>query len=99
MDSVGEMFFMQNWKMDLFLSATSQQVAPSSAAPSRLQVAAGFSWDVGLSSLKPALAAQDGDSSDGEDEDIGSKVARKHISVFYLTCRLEAIERELNRIE
>lgn len=53
------------------------QVAPSSAAPSRLQVAAGFSWDVGLSSLKPALTAQDGDSSDGEDEDIGSKSQKK----------------------
>lgn len=53
------------------------QVAPSSTAPSRLQVAAGFSWDVGLSSLKPALAAQDQDSSDGEDEDIGSKSQKK----------------------
>lgn len=54
-------------------------MAPSSTAPSRLQVAAGFSWDVGLSSLKPALAAQDRDSSDGEDEDIGSKVATNFV--------------------
>uniref|UniRef100_A0A7N6BYZ9 Protein RRP5 homolog n=1 Tax=Anabas testudineus TaxID=64144 RepID=A0A7N6BYZ9_ANATE len=36
---------------------------------SRLQIAAGFSWDVGLSSLKPASAAQEGDCSDGEDQD------------------------------
>uniref|UniRef100_A0A8C4IHY3 Protein RRP5 homolog n=1 Tax=Dicentrarchus labrax TaxID=13489 RepID=A0A8C4IHY3_DICLA len=45
--------------------------------PSRLQVAAGFSWDVGLSSLKPASAAQDGDSSDGEDQDGSSKPKQK----------------------
>lgn len=49
----------------------------SSAGPSRLQVAAGFSWDVGLSSLKPASAAQDGDSSDGEDQDGSSKPQKK----------------------
>ncbi|XP_034457166.1 protein RRP5 homolog isoform X2 [Hippoglossus hippoglossus] len=51
-------------------------VTSSSAVPSRLQVAAGFSWDVGLNSLKPASAAQDGDSSDGEDQD-GSKPQKK----------------------
>lgn len=51
-----------------------QQVTPSSAAPSRLHIAAGFSWDVGLSSLKPATAGQEGDSSDGEDQD-SSKVS------------------------
>uniref|UniRef100_A0A8D0CUM6 Protein RRP5 homolog n=1 Tax=Sander lucioperca TaxID=283035 RepID=A0A8D0CUM6_SANLU len=46
--------------------------------PCRLQVAAGFSWDVGLSSLKPASAAQEGDSSDGEDQDGSSKKKSRH---------------------
>uniref|UniRef100_UPI0037E730AC protein RRP5 homolog n=1 Tax=Semicossyphus pulcher TaxID=241346 RepID=UPI0037E730AC len=54
-----------------------KQVTQSSAGPSRLQVAAGFSWDVGLSSLKPASAAQEGDSSDGEDQDGSSKPQKK----------------------
>ncbi|XP_071359529.1 protein RRP5 homolog isoform X2 [Trachinotus anak] len=53
------------------------KVTPSSAGPARLQVAAGFSWDVGLNSLKPASAAQDADSSDGEDQDRGSKPQKK----------------------
>lgn len=59
-----------------------RQVASSSAAPTRLQVAAGFSWDMGLSSLKPALAAQGGDSSDGEDEDVGSKVTNSRFKAI-----------------
>uniref|UniRef100_A0A3B4VFG8 Protein RRP5 homolog n=1 Tax=Seriola dumerili TaxID=41447 RepID=A0A3B4VFG8_SERDU len=46
--------------------------------PARLQVAAGFSWDVGLNSLKPASAAQGGDSSDGEDQDRSSKKKSRH---------------------
>ncbi|XP_056228146.1 protein RRP5 homolog isoform X2 [Seriola aureovittata] len=53
------------------------KVSPSSAGPARLQVAAGFSWDVGLNSLKPASAAQHGDSSDGEDQDRSSKPQKK----------------------
>uniref|UniRef100_A0A671UEH3 Protein RRP5 homolog n=1 Tax=Sparus aurata TaxID=8175 RepID=A0A671UEH3_SPAAU len=62
-----------------FLSLSHQtQVTQSSAGPSRLQVAAGFSWDVGLSALKPASAAvQEGDSSDGEDQDESSKPKKK----------------------
>lgn len=52
-----------------------QQATDSSAGPSRLQVAAGFSWDVGLSSLKPASAAQEGDSSDEEEQDASGKVS------------------------
>ncbi|KAG8015141.1 Protein RRP5-like protein [Nibea albiflora] len=55
----------------------SDAVTQSSAGPSRLQVAAGFSWDVGLSSLKPASAAEEGDSSDGEDQDGSSKPQKK----------------------
>lgn len=54
-----------------------QQVTPSSAGPSRLQVAAGFSWDMGLNSLKPASADKDPDSSDGEDQEGGSKVRQE----------------------
>uniref|UniRef100_A0AAQ4Q1H9 Protein RRP5 homolog n=1 Tax=Gasterosteus aculeatus aculeatus TaxID=481459 RepID=A0AAQ4Q1H9_GASAC len=45
--------------------------------PSRLQVAAGFSWDAHLSSLKPASAAQEGDSSDGEDQDHSNKPQKR----------------------
>lgn len=52
------------------------QVSSSSTGPSRLQVAAGFSWDVGLSSLKPVLEAKDGESSDGEEQDGNEKVRR-----------------------
>nr|XP_020498454.1 LOW QUALITY PROTEIN: protein RRP5 homolog [Labrus bergylta] len=54
-----------------------KQVTESSSGPSRLQVAAGFSWDVGLNSLKPASAAQEGDSSDGEDQEGSSKPQKK----------------------
>lgn len=50
--------------------------------PARLQVAAGFSWDVGLSSLKPAAAAQDGDSSDEEDQHRDSKVRQTQMQNF-----------------
>lgn len=55
----------------------SQQVTPSSAGPSRLQVAAGFSWDIGLNSLKPVSAMKDADSSDGEDQEGSSKVSQQ----------------------
>lgn len=49
-------------------------MAHSSAGPSRLQVASGFSWDVGLSSLKPASAVQESESSDEEEQDKSNKV-------------------------
>ncbi|TMS23923.1 Protein RRP5-like protein [Larimichthys crocea] len=55
----------------------SDAVMQSSVGPSRLQVAAGFSWDVGLSSLKPASAAEEADFSDGEDQDRSSKPQKK----------------------
>ncbi|XP_034544205.1 protein RRP5 homolog isoform X2 [Notolabrus celidotus] len=55
----------------------SVKVTQSSAGPTRLQVAAGFSWDVGLSSLKPASAVQEGDSSDGEDQEGSVKPQKK----------------------
>lgn len=44
---------------------------------SRLQVTGGFSWDTGLSSLKPVFTAHEGDSSDGEDQDTSSKPQKK----------------------
>lgn len=49
----------------------------ASAGPSRLQVAASFSWDVGLSSLKPASSVQDRDSSDGEELGESAKSQKK----------------------
>uniref|UniRef100_A0A1A7XIX3 Protein RRP5 homolog n=1 Tax=Iconisemion striatum TaxID=60296 RepID=A0A1A7XIX3_9TELE len=52
-------------------------VSASSAGPSRLQVAAGFSWDVALSSLKPAVAAKEEDPSDGEGQEGNSKPQKK----------------------
>ncbi|XP_019115723.2 protein RRP5 homolog isoform X2 [Larimichthys crocea] len=55
----------------------SDAVMQSSVGPSRLQVAAGFSWDVGLSSLKPASTAEEADFSDGEDQDRSSKPQKK----------------------
>lgn len=68
----------RTWKIN-FISSLSYQVRQSSG-PSRLQVAAGFSWDMGLSSLKPASVVQEGDSSDGEDQDGSSKVSlRMHV--------------------
>uniref|UniRef100_A0AAX7TKR6 Protein RRP5 homolog n=1 Tax=Astatotilapia calliptera TaxID=8154 RepID=A0AAX7TKR6_ASTCA len=54
-----------------------KQVTSSASCPSRLQVTAGFSWDVGLSSLKPASAAQEEDSSDGEDQEGSTKPQKK----------------------
>uniref|UniRef100_A0A3Q3IP10 Protein RRP5 homolog n=1 Tax=Monopterus albus TaxID=43700 RepID=A0A3Q3IP10_MONAL len=62
---------------NVFAPLLFQQGTPSSEGPSRLQVAAGFSWDVGLSSLKPASAAQEGDSSDREDQDGTCQPQRK----------------------
>ncbi|XP_038146651.1 protein RRP5 homolog [Cyprinodon tularosa] len=53
------------------------KVAPSPAGPARLQLAAGFSWDEGLSSLRPASQPKDGDSSDGEEQDGNNKPQKK----------------------
>uniref|UniRef100_A0A665SY91 Protein RRP5 homolog n=1 Tax=Echeneis naucrates TaxID=173247 RepID=A0A665SY91_ECHNA len=51
---------------------------PAKVSPARLQVAAGFSWDVGLNSLKPVSEAQDGTSSDEEDQDRSNKKKSRH---------------------
>uniref|UniRef100_A0A3B5AQX1 Programmed cell death 11 n=1 Tax=Stegastes partitus TaxID=144197 RepID=A0A3B5AQX1_9TELE len=77
-DSGVEVYFREEEeKEDEENPVPAKQVTSSSAAPSRLQVAAGFSWDVGLSSLKPAAAALDRDSSDGEDQDVSTKPQKK----------------------
>lgn len=54
-----------------------KQVTCDSVGTSRLHVAGGFSWDVGLSSLKPASVAHEGGLSDGEDQETISKPQKK----------------------
>ncbi|XP_026158937.1 protein RRP5 homolog isoform X2 [Mastacembelus armatus] len=76
-DSGVEVYFREEEEDNEDGEPSASKVTPNSAAPSRLQVAAGFSWDMGLSSLKPASAARDGDSSDGEDQDGSSKPQKK----------------------
>lgn len=77
-DSGVEVYFREEEdKEDEEKPVPAKEVTTTSAGPSRLQVAAGFSWDVGLSSLKPASAVQDGDSSDGEDQDGSTKPQKK----------------------
>ncbi|XP_074542247.1 protein RRP5 homolog isoform X2 [Halichoeres trimaculatus] len=77
-DSGVEAYFREeDDKEDEETKSESVKVTQSSAGPSRLQVAAGFSWDVGLSSLKPASAMQEGDSSDGEDQEESVKPQKK----------------------
>ncbi|XP_068178536.1 protein RRP5 homolog isoform X2 [Antennarius striatus] len=75
----------------------SGKAAPTPAGPSRLQVAAGFSWDVGLSALKPASAAQEEDSSDGEAQDQISKPQKK--SRHELEQEKKAAEKALTQRE
>lgn len=64
-------FLLQNAENGIHFS---QQEAQGSAGLSRLQVAAGFSWDVGLNSLKPLSAVQESESSDEEEPDQSNKV-------------------------
>ncbi|XP_028264311.1 protein RRP5 homolog isoform X2 [Parambassis ranga] len=71
--------------------------ASGSAGPSRLQVGAGFSWDVGLSSLKPASAVQEEDPSDGEDQDGSTKPQKK--SRHELEQEKKAAEKALTQRE
>ncbi|XP_047221873.1 protein RRP5 homolog isoform X1 [Girardinichthys multiradiatus] len=76
-DSGVEVYFREEEDEQDEVKHDSAKVAPSTAGPPRLQVAAGFSWDVGLSSLKPALEAKDGESSDREEEDGNNKPQKK----------------------
>ncbi|KAL1005879.1 hypothetical protein UPYG_G00065090 [Umbra pygmaea] len=57
---------------------SAEVLTPASAKPATLQVAGGFSWDVGLSSLKPASTALgEDDSSDGEEEQDKTKPQKR----------------------
>ncbi|XP_043970110.1 protein RRP5 homolog isoform X1 [Gambusia affinis] len=76
-DSGVEVYFREEEDEGEEVKRDSAQVSSSSTGPSRLQVAAGFSWDVGLSSLKPVLEAKDGESSDGEEQDGNEKPQKK----------------------
>ncbi|XP_077426808.1 protein RRP5 homolog [Vanacampus margaritifer] len=73
-DSGVEVYFREGEDQEDTKSAA---VNVSSSGPSRLQVTAGFSWDLGLSSLKPATANKHADSSDGEDQDESGKSQKK----------------------
>ncbi|KAG7281982.1 hypothetical protein CRUP_003040 [Coryphaenoides rupestris] len=58
----------------------SKPVKAGQAGPARLQVAGGFCWDLGLSSLTPAApdaGARDGESSDGDDHEETDKEERE----------------------
>ncbi|XP_064171812.1 protein RRP5 homolog [Anguilla rostrata] len=57
-------------------SAPAAPVVPE-GGPVRLQVAGGFSWDVALSSLRPATAGIGADSSEDEDEEEQAKPQKK----------------------
>ncbi|XP_041840076.1 protein RRP5 homolog [Melanotaenia boesemani] len=76
-DSGVEVYFREEENREEEEKPHPVKVTPSSAGQSRLQVSAGFSWDVDLSSLKPASAAQEDDSSDGEDQDKNAKPQKK----------------------
>lgn len=61
---------------------------PVPVQPARLQVTGGFSWDAALSALKPASAALGGeDSSDGEDDEVNTKVRRNAGVVLRVALR------------
>ncbi|XP_024914034.1 protein RRP5 homolog isoform X1 [Cynoglossus semilaevis] len=75
-DSGVEVYFREQEEDNQAEDSTKQET-PSAAGPSRLKVTSGFSWDVGLSSLEPAHAAQDEDSSEGEDQEGSSKPQKK----------------------
>jgi len=78
--------------MAFALLLPSQPVKADQAGPARLQVAGGFFWDLGLSSLTPAApdaGARDGDSSDGDDHEETDKVGTHPLmttltTAFYL---------------
>ncbi|XP_017272432.1 protein RRP5 homolog [Kryptolebias marmoratus] len=74
-DSGVEVFFREEEDEDK--EEKPANVSAGSAGPSRLQVAAGFSWDVGLSSLKPANSTKEEESSDDEDQEEKTKPQKK----------------------
>ncbi|RVE75742.1 hypothetical protein OJAV_G00001760 [Oryzias javanicus] len=76
-DSGVEVYFREEEDEDEEEKPKRSKETPASSGPSRLQVTAGFSWDEGLSSLKPPSAAQDAESSDAEDQDRSDKTQKK----------------------
>ncbi|TNM85943.1 hypothetical protein fugu_008214 [Takifugu bimaculatus] len=66
----------------------------SSAGLSRLQVAAGFSWDVGLNSLKPLSAVQESESSDEEEPDKTQKKSRHELEQEKKAAEKALMQRE-----
>ncbi|XP_034155929.2 protein RRP5 homolog [Pangasianodon hypophthalmus] len=74
-DSGVEVYFREKDKDKAKKKGKRETAAPEE--PGRLQVASDFSWDIALSSLKPASSAQNAyESSDDEQED-HSKTAKK----------------------
>ncbi|KPP72797.1 protein RRP5-like, partial [Scleropages formosus] len=65
-DSGVEVFFREEEKQDKSRKVC-RAVEGVEAQPVRLHVPGGFSWDASLSSLRPATAAKDEDSSDEEE--------------------------------
>nr|XP_023653770.1 protein RRP5 homolog isoform X1 [Paramormyrops kingsleyae]XP_023653779.1 protein RRP5 homolog isoform X1 [Paramormyrops kingsleyae] len=66
---------------------------PVKAGQQRLQVAGGFSWDLGLSALRPAVSQKGADRSDEEDEQ-AQKKSRKDKEV-----EKQQAERVLSKLE
>ncbi|XP_061578811.1 protein RRP5 homolog isoform X2 [Cololabis saira] len=91
-DSGVEVYFREEEDEETGEKADPGKVIPSSSGVSRLQVPAGFSWDVGLSSLKPT-ATQDEDSSDAEEQEAGAKHQKK--SRYELEQEKKAAEKAL----
>ncbi|XP_034043197.1 protein RRP5 homolog [Thalassophryne amazonica] len=65
------------------------QTKAGTVGPSRLQVAAGFSWDLGLNTLKPATAVQEEEFSDEEEQQGRTKSQRKSRCELELEKKVE----------
>ncbi|KAF7689557.1 hypothetical protein HF521_012910 [Silurus meridionalis] len=74
-DSGVEVYFREKDKNKTKKEGKSKAAAPEE--PGRLQVASDFSWDIGLSSLKPASSAQNAYESSDEEQDDHSKTQKK----------------------
>nr|XP_057914269.1 protein RRP5 homolog isoform X2 [Doryrhamphus excisus] len=96
-DSGVEVYFREEEDHENKDSKTAARKVHNSTGRSRLQVATGFSWDVGLSSLQPPTANKDADSSDGEDQEESSKTQKK--SRYELAEEKKAAEKALTRRE
>ncbi|MGH0135552.1 UNVERIFIED_CONTAM: hypothetical protein FKN15_066160, partial [Acipenser sinensis] len=72
-------------------------VHSKSEAPPRLQVSAGFSWDVTLSSLQPVRTGQEAPASDSEEEEEEVKPQKK--SKREKNMEKQRQEKELSKVE